>query len=119
PPALKLGELPLARGDVDRLRQILSLQRRLRDTGAHPRTKQGLVQRGIFREALVWLEVHGGASDLLEHWRAFAAEMQGGADVAEGPGENAGPPAPGDGLPFRRRRRRRRGRRRGPRHNQT
>src|SRR5262249_36834757 len=28
PPALKLGELPLARGDVDRLRQILSLQRR-------------------------------------------------------------------------------------------
>src|SRR6185369_13053012 len=40
PPALKLGELPLARGDVDRLRQILSLQRRLRDTEAHPRAKR-------------------------------------------------------------------------------
>ena len=39
PPALKLGELPLARGDVDRLRQILSLQRRLRDTEAHPRAQ--------------------------------------------------------------------------------
>src|SRR5499425_2273062 len=74
PPALKLGELPLARGDVDRLRQILSLQRRLRDTGAHPRVRHSLVQRGIFREALVWLEVHGGAPDLVEDWRAFIAE---------------------------------------------
>ena len=115
PPALKLGELPLARGDVDRLRQILSLQRRLRETGAHPRAQRSLVQRGIFREALVWLDVHGGAADLVEHWRAIAVEMQNEPGAPEGSGEGAGQTSPGEGHPFRPRRRRRRGRRRGPR----
>jgi poly(A) polymerase len=112
PPALKLGELPLARGDVDRLRQILSLQRRLRDTGAHPRVKQSLAERTIFREALVWLEVHGGGLDLVEHWRAIVAEMRNEAGTPEGAATGAGPVSPGEVSPFRRRRRRRRGRRR-------
>jgi len=111
PPALKLGELPLARGDVDRLRQILSLQRRLRDTSAHPRVKQSLVQRAIFREALVWLEVHGGGPDLVEHWRAIVAEMQSEAGLPEGSAAGTGASS-GEVSPFRRRRRRRRGRRR-------
>jgi len=111
PPALKLGELPLARGDVDRLRQILSLQRRLRDTSAHPRVKQSLVQRAIFREALVWLEVHGGGPDLVEHWRAIVAEMQSEAGLPEGSAAVTGASS-GEVSPFRRRRRRRRGRRR-------
>jgi poly(A) polymerase len=118
PPALKLGELPLARGDVDRLRQILALQRRLRDVDAHPRAKRSLVQRGIFRESLVWLEVHGGSSELVEHWRALANEMRtehpGAGESGEPP---AGQPVSAEGHPFRRRRRRR-GRRRGPRQNQ-
>jgi poly(A) polymerase len=112
PPALKLGELPLARGDVDRLRQILSLQRRLRDTGAHPRVKQSLAERTIFREALVWLEVHGGGPDLVEHWRTIVAEMRNEIGSPEGAATGAGPVPPGEGAPFRRRRRRRRGRRR-------
>src|SRR5215510_1421790 len=112
PPALKLGELPLARGDVDRLRQILSLQRRLRDTGAHPRVKESLVHRGIFREAIVWLEIHGAAPDLVEHWRAFAVEMRNEPGQPEGSAEDSGQPSPVEGHPFRRRRRRRRGRRR-------
>jgi len=115
PPALKLGELPLARGDVDRLRQILSLQRRLRDTDAHPRARRSLVQRGIFREALVWLEIHGGAMDLVDDWRAFATEMRNEPGAPEVSGEGAGlPSAPSEAAPLRRRRRRRRGRR-GPR----
>jgi poly(A) polymerase len=113
PPALKLGELPLARGDVDRLRQILSLQRRLRDVEAHPRVKRSLVQRGIFREALVWLEVQGGATDLIEHWRAIATELR-DPHAPGGSEEGAGlPTTPGE-HPFRQRRRRRRRRRRGP-----
>jgi poly(A) polymerase len=112
PPALKLGELPLARGDVDRLRQILSLQRRLHDTSAHPRVKQSLAQRAIFREALVWLEVHGGGQDLVEHWRAIVAEMQSEAGLPEGSASGTGQAASGETSPFRRRRRRRRGRRR-------
>jgi poly(A) polymerase len=116
PPALKLGELPLARGDVDRLRQILALQRRLRDVGADPRAKRSLVQRGIFREALIWLEIHGGSSELAEHWRAFATEMRSENEAApDGSDKAATQPGAGEDHPFRRRRRRRRGRRRGPR----
>jgi poly(A) polymerase len=115
PPALKLGELPLARGDVDRLRQILSLQRRLRDIDAHDRVKRSLVHRGIFRESVVWLEIHGGAPDLVEHWRALAAETRHETSANDGSGDAAGQPSPGEPHPFGRRRRRRRGRRRGPR----
>src|SRR6478672_5880848 len=36
PPIPRLGDLPLARRDVERLRQIVGLQRRMRDLGASP-----------------------------------------------------------------------------------
>jgi poly(A) polymerase len=108
PPGLKLGELPLARNDVERLRQILSLQRRLREVGANPRAKRALTHRSIFREALVWLDVHGDSPEIVQHWNAL---------IAEGPGEPADATAAAitaateDGPPGRRRRRRRRRRR--------
>ena len=35
-PGPRLGELPLARRDIERLRLIVSLQRRLRDLTASP-----------------------------------------------------------------------------------
>jgi poly(A) polymerase len=108
PPGLRLGELPLARGDVERLRQILSLQRRLHDLDANPRGKRALTHRSIFREALVWLEVHGDAPEVVDHWRALAAEAP-----AE-PADTAAAVATAaieDGPPVRRRRRRRRRRR--------
>ena len=38
----RLGELPLARRDIERLRQILGLQRRLRDLTASPRAQRAL-----------------------------------------------------------------------------
>jgi len=103
----RLGELPLARRDIERLRQILGLQRRLRDVGASPRAQRALAHRHIFRDALVWLEIHGGTPELVEHWKALAgshATAAAGGDAA-GAGE-AEPP------PFRRPRRRRRRRRR-------
>ncbi|OFV91794.1 MAG: hypothetical protein A3G76_15145 [Acidobacteria bacterium RIFCSPLOWO2_12_FULL_65_11] len=105
----RLGELPLARRDIERLQQILGLQRRLRDLGAQPRAKQALLHRSIFREALTWLDIHGGSPDVVEHWKALLAE-------APSP-ETAAPGAPEDpeGLgpqPSRRRRRRRRRRHR-------
>src|SRR5581483_9617055 len=59
PAPARLGSLPLARRDVERLRQLLSLQRRLRDLGASPRAQRALAHRHIFREALTWLEIHG------------------------------------------------------------
>jgi hypothetical protein len=88
--------LPLARRDVERLRQILSLQRRLLDANLSPRARRALMHRGPFREALTWLEIHGDTPEVLEHWRGFI-EAAGSAT-----------PEPGDAPPRRRRRRRRR-----------
>src|SRR5262245_52199284 len=52
PPGPRLGELVLARRDIERLRQLLALQRRLRDTGLNPRVERAIAHRTIFREAL-------------------------------------------------------------------
>jgi poly(A) polymerase len=96
-PRLALGMLPLARRDVERLRQILGLQRRLIDMGLSPRARRALMHRGPFRDALTWLEIHGQVPEVVEHWRGFIEA----AASYEGESE-AGEPAP------RRRRRRRR-----------
>jgi poly(A) polymerase len=97
----QLGELPVARRDVERLRQILGLQRRLRDLGASPRTQRALAHRPIFRDALTWLEIHSGAPERIAHWQALLAESR----TSEGGGDQAGEPPP---MQRRRRRRRRR-----------
>jgi poly(A) polymerase len=97
-PRLAIGMLPLARRDVERLRQILALQQRLMDVNLSPRAKRALMHRGPFREAMTWLEIHGGAPDVIEHWRGFieaAGAYEGDAHGTERP-------------PRRRRRRRRR-----------
>jgi poly(A) polymerase len=95
-PRLTLGMLPIARRDVERLRQVLGLQRRLLDTSLSPRARRALMHRGPFREALTWLEIHGTATEALEHWRGFVEA----AVTYEG--ETDAPPQ------LRRRRRRRR-----------
>ncbi len=105
-PAFRLGMLPLARRDIERLRQVLGLQRRLMDVGASPRAQRALTHRSVFREALTWLEIHGHAPDLVEHWITVLAER--GAE------EPVLPPAEEGDVPFRRRRRRRRRRRHRP-----
>ncbi len=97
-PRLAIGMLPLARRDVERLRQILALQQRLMDMNLSPRAKRALMHRGPFREAMTWLEIHGGAPEVIEHWRGFieaAGAYEGDAQGTERP-------------PRRRRRRRRR-----------
>jgi hypothetical protein len=109
-PPLRIGMLPVARRDTERLRQILSLQRRLMDLESTPRTKRVLMHRGPFQEALLWLEIHGNAPEALEHWRGFLEaiaampELEGEAATGE---TAVAPPA------RRRRGRRRRGRGRG------
>ncbi len=100
-PRLSLGMLPLARRDVERLRQILSLQRRLTDTELSPRARRTLIHRGPFAEALTWLEIHGHAPEIVEHWRGFVEAATVDAPVAEEP----------EGGEKRRRSRRRRRRR--------
>jgi poly(A) polymerase len=103
-PRLSLGILPLAKRDIERLRQILSLQRRLTDSNLSPRGRRALMHRGPFREALTWLEIHGNAPDVLEHWRGFLEAV--GEGASDTPGE--------EGAPRTRRRRRRRRRPAGP-----
>lgn len=98
-PVPKLGALPLARRDVERLRQILGLQRRLRDGTASPRARRALAHRSLFPEALTWLEIHGGDPGTVETWKAV---------LAEGPVEGENVAAEGPELGPRRRRRRRR-----------
>jgi len=98
PPAM-LGRMPLPRRDVERLRQILGLQRRLTDLDASPRARRALVHRGPFQESLTWFEIHGHNIEILEHWKGFL----------EG---TVLPPATAE--EYHGRRRRRRGRRRRP-----
>ncbi len=100
-PRLSLGLLPLARRDIERLRQVLGLQRRLVNSALAPRARRALMHRGPFREALTWLEIHGDAPDALRQWRELI-DLTG---TLEG-----GPEEPPEGPP--RGRRRRRGRRR-------
>src|SRR5687768_15331267 len=102
----RFGILPLARRDVEFLRQILMLQRHLRDPNASPRHKRGVMHRTAFPAALMWLELHGNSPALIESWRALHAETttQVSNDSDDMP---AAPDAP-------RRRRRRRRRRRFP-----
>ena len=96
-PGLNLGILPLARRDVERIHQVLMLQRRLREPSRSPHARRMLMQRSAFADALTWLEIHGDAPERLEYWRDHGAPAD--ADAGE-------PPA--------RRRRRRRGRRQAP-----
>jgi poly(A) polymerase len=96
----RFGILPLARRDVEFLRQILMLQRHLRDPNASPRHKRAVMHRAAFPAALTWLELHGNAPELVMSWRAQQAEM-----VEQMP---EGMPPASDGAPRRRRRRRRR-----------
>jgi len=109
PPGPRLGDLPLARRDVERLRLIMSMQRRLSDLTVSPRAQLALAHRGIFREALTWMEIHGDSPNVVEHWMGILDEG-GIPESAEDSEEEQPPPA---GLPLRKRRRRRRRGRRG------
>jgi hypothetical protein len=63
-----------------------------------PRARRALTHRGPFQEALTWLDIHGGAPEVLEHWKGFLEATV----TFEAEGVEAGAP------PRRRRRRRRR-----------
>jgi poly(A) polymerase len=100
-PRIALGMLPLARRDVEHLRHVLTLQKRLVDPALTPRGRQGLMHRGAFADALTWLEIHGGVPEVVEHWKGFieAARVQAPGDESRAAVADA---------PRRRRRRRRR-----------
>jgi poly(A) polymerase len=94
-----LGPLPLARKDIERLRHILLLQRRLHDVSLSPKAARGVMARIAFSDALGWLDIHGHAADLVERWRTLASAAAASDPARQGPGPT---------VPRRRRRRRRR-----------
>jgi hypothetical protein len=111
-PILKIGALPIARRDTERLRQLLSLQGRIGDLDMSPRAKRALMHRGPFEDALTWFEVHGREPAVLEHWKGFIEAL--GPEALHPPaaeGSAAEGDARGPGAGRRRRGRRRRGRR--------
>ena len=93
---VSLGELPVARRDIERLRQLLMLQPRLVSPELAPRAQRAVIHRGAFEDALTWLEIQGADQDALARWQTIVA--------AGGPPDEKGP--------RRRRRPRRRSRRR-------
>jgi poly(A) polymerase len=97
----RFGILPLARRDVEYLRQILMLQRHLRDRNASTRHKRAIIHRSAFPAALTWLELHGNAPEIVRAWRELQASLAEESDPMQPTGE----------IPPRRRRRRRRRRR--------
>jgi poly(A) polymerase len=99
-PNTALGRLTLARRDVERLTQILALERRMLDPNLPLRARRGLAHRNTFPEALTWLEIHGDAPDAVQEWKTFLSELPAAPVAAD--------------RPHRRFRRRRRGRRRRP-----
>ena len=93
-----LGVLPVARRDVERLAQLLALQRRLRDPNLSARSARALLGRGAFADALAWLEIHGDAPEAVTRWRTLMSELA----------QSGSLPEPPPRVPARRRRRRRR-----------
>ena len=91
-PGLNLGLLPLSRKDVERVHQVLMLQRRLREPSRSPHARRMLTQRTAFADALTWMDVQGDNPVMLAQWRDEVSQSD-------------APPPPG---PRRRRRRRRR-----------
>jgi poly(A) polymerase len=98
-----LGLLPVARRDIERLGQVVALQRRLLDVEAPPRARTGIMMKHAFADALTWLDIHGDAPEVLAHWQALVASH---SPVPERPPSDQD--AEDGALPPRRRRRRRR-----------
>lgn len=95
-----LGMLPAARRDVDRLRHVLMLQRRLADPRALARGARGILARAALSDTLRWLEIHGENREIVERWRQLQSR-------GAGPRGEAARQRPPDTRPRRRRRRRR------------
>jgi poly(A) polymerase len=103
-----LGRLPMPRKDVERLTQLLALLPRLRDIQAPSRAQHALLNRGMFRDALTWLEIYGDDPAVIAHWHSVLQEPS-AAEVRTSVAPAGFHEGGGDGLRRRRRRRRRGG----------
>ena len=122
---ISFGMLPVARKDLDRLRQLMQTLPRLLDPQLPPRVARGLPHRPSFADAVTWLDVYGDDPAAVESWKAIRAanpprqrehhHRPHGQQHGHAQQPAAGHPAAGAaGDQPRRKRRRRRRRRRGP-----
>ena len=70
-----LGRLPLARKDLERLEHMLTMQPRLAEMDSHPRRQRGMVMRPSFADALTWMDIHGDAPDVVDHWQQVVIDQ--------------------------------------------
>lgn len=101
---VQLGMLPIARRDIERLGQVITMVPRMLDVELPTRMTRSLPNRPAFGDALLWLEIFSDAPEAVSQWSAIRGSMP-KPSTEEGAAEE-----PGGGL---RKRRRRRGRRRG------
>ena len=72
PAAIKLGQLPIARRDIERLSRIVALQVKLIDATLPPRSIRGVLARHYFRDALNWFTIHRNEPDVVKRWTTLA-----------------------------------------------
>ena len=106
---VQLGMLPVARRDMDRLAQVLTMLPRLTDPELPTRIAKSLPNRPAFVDALAWLQIFGDVPEVVEQWTAVRDAMP---KPAAGEVDAAGTDT--TGRKRKRRRGRRRGRGRGP-----
>ena len=82
-----LGQMQVARKDIERLRHLLALQKRLLDVEAPIRVQKALMHRGAFRDALTWLDIHGEHPDVVTHWDTLLRDDPPVPSQVEEPGE--------------------------------
>jgi len=113
---VSFGILPVARKDIERLRQAMQLLPRLTEPELPPRLTRSLPHRPAFDDALMWLEIFGDAPDAVERWKQAkhhrAPHPPPATQTRDGQAVSAESHPPGRRR--RRRRRRRRGRGHGP-----
>jgi poly(A) polymerase len=97
------GTLPVARRDLERLRQVKLIVPRLTQQDLPPRLERSLPLRPAFADAVTWLEVVANDPDGAAPWKRLRAAR---------PAKSGGSKAAGESATKRRRRRRRRGGRR-------
>jgi poly(A) polymerase len=66
---VSFGMLPVAKKDIERLRQVMQITPRLTEADLPPRVTRSLVGRPAFADAVVWLEIFGDAPEAVARWK--------------------------------------------------
>lgn len=90
---VSFGILPVAKKDLERLRQLLTLVPRLVDPNLPPRVARGMPGRPTFSDAVTWLEIFEDAPEAVARWRQLRAQRP-AVPPSGGQGRHSHPPKP-------------------------